>query len=347
MRLSEDMPYDVTSRRLAGLTDHVGFERLVTTLLARTGLNVRPLGGPSDRARDAVVGLYRSQGGEPLAVTISLNKDWKPKIRADLKRIHDHGFLPEKVIAVTNAVAGPKAQEELQAQVKRQYRVDLTIYERRWLVTQLHRRDNLDLLGEYLHLPPPRPRFFLDLSEFEKLLAGRGLLAGAFAGRGEELDELERVLTREGRSAILEAQGGYGKTRLALELARSGRSATPWFFIDYGMPFEADYLAEVEAGYDVTVLVDDAHRRTDLDRLLRALERRDPQPRLVFTVVGRPGVAADQANCECVGLRSGRIAVRLRRRHCGMTPKQTGTEVAFGRVVCRGAGVDLAHRLLA
>jgi len=29
-----------------------------------------------------------------------------------------------------------------------------------------------------------------------------------------------------------------------------------------------------------------------------------------------------------------------------MTPKQTGTEVAFGRAVCRGAGVDLAHRLL-
>ena len=43
-----------------------------------------------------------------------------------------------------------------------------------------------------------------------------------------------------------------------------------------------------------------------------------------------------------VGLRSGRIAVRLRRRHRGMTPKQTGTEVAFGRAVCRGAGVDLA-----
>jgi hypothetical protein len=264
--------------------------------LARA-LTCARLGGPSDRGRDAVVGLYRDHGGEPLAVTISLNKDWKPKIRADLKRIHDHGFQPEKVIAVTNAVAGPKAQEELQAQVERQYRIDLTIYERRWLVTQLHRRDNLDLLGEYLQLPPPRPRFFLDLSEFEKLLAGRGLLAAAFAGRGEELDELERVLTKEGRSAILEAQGGYGKTRLALELARSGRSATPWFFVDYGLPFEADYLAEVEAGYDVTVLVDDAHRRTDLDRLLRALERRDPQPRLVFTV--RPGHAPTVARALC------------------------------------------------
>ena len=40
----------------------------------------------------------------------------------------------------------------------------------------------------------------------------------------------------------------------------------------------------------MTVLIDDAHRRTDLDQLLRALEWRDPKPRLVFTV--RPGHAA-------------------------------------------------------
>jgi hypothetical protein len=259
------MPYDATGRRLAELTDDVGFERLVTTLLARTGLNVRPLGGPGDRGRDGVVGLYRSKGGEPLAVTISLNKDWKPKIRADLKRIHNHGFRPETVIAVTNAVAAPKVQDELQAQVKRQYRVELTIYEQRWLVTQLHRRDNLDLLGEYLHLPPPRPRFFLDLSEFEGLLGRRGLLAAAFEGRGEELDQLERLLTKEGQVIILEAQGGYGKTRLALELARSGRSATPWFFVDYGLPFEADYLAEVEAGWRLRSGVNGSGRRLRCD----------------------------------------------------------------------------------
>jgi Winged helix-turn helix len=48
-----------------------------------------------------------------------------------------------------------------------------------------------------------------------------------------------------------------------------------------------------------------------------------------------------------VGLRSERVAVRVRRRRCGRTPKQTGARVAFGRAVCRGASVDLAHRLLA
>jgi hypothetical protein len=284
-----DMSYDATRRGLEGLTDHVGFERLVTVLLARTGINVRPLGGPGDRGRDAVVGLYRAEGGEPLAVTISLEQDWRAKIRADLKRLHDAGFRPSTVISVTNRPAGPQAQAALQAQVKKQYGVDLTIYEQRWLVTQLHRRDNLGLLGEYLHLPPPRPRFFLDLAEFENLLEQRGLLAARFAGRREELDEVERLLADQGRAVIIEAPGGFGKTRLAVELARSGHS-TPWLFVDYGLAFQADYLAEVEAGYPVTVLIDDAHRRTDLDQLLRALERRDPKPRLACTV--RPGRAA-------------------------------------------------------
>ena len=134
-----------------------------------------------------------------------------------------------------------------------------------------------------------RPHFFLDLSEFEKLLEGRGLLAAPFAGRREELEEVERLLADQGRPVIIEAPGGFGKTRLAVELARSGRS-TPWFFVDYGPAFQTDYLAETEAGYPVTVLIDDAHRRTDLDQLLRALEQRDPKPRLVCTV--RPGQAA-------------------------------------------------------
>src|SRR5215218_2278629 len=115
------------------------------------------------------------------------------------------------------------------------------------------------------------------------------MLAAPCEGRAEEMEELERLLVEERRAVIVEADGGYGKTRLAFELARSGRSATQWFFVDRGLDFDLDYLAETEAGYDATVLMDDAHRRGDLEQLLRGLERRRPVPRLVFTV--RPGHA--------------------------------------------------------
>jgi hypothetical protein len=285
-----NVSYEETGRRVDALTDHQAFERLVTILLARTGLDVRPLGGSGDLGRDAVVGLYRSEAGEDLAITISLNASWAAKIRSDLERIHNQGLAPSTVISVTNRAASPRSQIALQRTVKKAHGVDLTIYDRRWLVTQMHLRENLDLRAEYLNLSAPRPRFFLDVGEFEELLQRRGMLAAPFGGRAEDMDELERLLEEDRRAVIVEADGGYGKTRLAFELARSGRSATQWFFVDRGLDFDLEYLAETEAGYEATVLIDDAHRRGDLEQLLRALERRQPIPRLVFTV--RPGHGA-------------------------------------------------------
>lgn len=250
---------------------------------------MRPIGGSGDRGRDAVAGLYRANRGEPLAVTISLNSRWGPKISADLKRLTDSGFQPTDVISITNRPTTEAARAKLQSAANRDHGINLTINDRGWLVMQLHRRDNLDLRSDFLNLAPSRPQVFLDLSEYENLLERRGLLESHFGGRQEQLDELERLLNVEGQAVVLEADGGVGKTRLAYELARSGRSATPWFFLDGDMPFDLDHLAELGAGYDATLLVDDAHRRSDLRQLLAALETRTPAPRLVFTV--RPGHA--------------------------------------------------------
>ena len=86
-------------------------------------------------------------------------------------------------------------------------------------------------------------------------------------------------------------------------------------------------------------------------RALRAPARQGRPPKLTpsssASSNGPYSLARDQAYCECVDLRSERVAVRIRRRRCGMTPKQTGATVAFGRAVCRGVGVDLTHCLLA
>jgi Restriction endonuclease len=96
--------YEETGRRVDALTDHQAFERLVTILLARTGLNVRLLGGSGDRDRDAVVGLRRADAGEDLAITISLNTSWAAKIRSDVELVHSQGFKPSTVISVTTPV---------------------------------------------------------------------------------------------------------------------------------------------------------------------------------------------------------------------------------------------------
>ena len=279
------MRYGDTSRALENLTDDRGFEKLGTLLLSRTGINVRPVGGSGDRGRDALVGLFRGDG-EDTAAAISLQEDWPAKLRADLRRMASHGLRHEAVIFITNRSASPTRQKELQEWATEAHGVDLTVLDQRWLVARLYRRENLDLRREFLGLEPPRPHLFLDLGEYEDLLAGRQLLDAQRAGREVEMSSLERRLA-EGNSVVLEAPGGFGKTRLVFELASSGESATPWFFVDAGLPFDLDFVAEAEDGYEVTVFVDDAHRRTDLGALLGGLERRVPRPRLVFAV--RPG----------------------------------------------------------
>jgi hypothetical protein len=219
------MSYNDTARALDQMTDHVAFERLVTLLLARTGIDVRPMGGSGDKGRDAVSGLYRAKGGEALAVTISLKEKWDSKIGADIDKITKADFKPRDVISVTNRPTSETKRSALQKAAAEDHKIDLTIHDVRWLVIQLHLRENLDLRGEFLQLPPPRPAFFMDVGEYAQLLERRGLVNSKFVGRDDELAELERLLA-EAVPVVLEAAGGLGKTRLAFELARSGKSTT-------------------------------------------------------------------------------------------------------------------------
>jgi hypothetical protein len=150
------MSYDETALALDTLTDHVAFERLATQLLARAGRDVRPIGGSGDRGRDAVSGLYRAKGGEELVVTISLKESWDSKIASDINKVVKAGFKPSEVISVTNRATSETKRSALQNKVAKDRKINLTIYDVRWLIVQLHLCDNLDLRSEYLHLPPPR-----------------------------------------------------------------------------------------------------------------------------------------------------------------------------------------------
>ena len=113
-------------------------------------MNLRHLGGSGDRGRDAVAGLYKSKGGEALAVAVSLEQDWAGKVRADLRRIKRNGLEPRSVVFVTNRKASPTKQTELQQWATKEHGVNLTIQDQRWLVTRLYLRENLDVRREFL-----------------------------------------------------------------------------------------------------------------------------------------------------------------------------------------------------
>jgi HJR/Mrr/RecB family endonuclease len=110
------MSYEAIAQALDAYTDHTRFEALTTQLLARLGIDLRPTGGSGDKGRDAVAGLYEAEGGEPLAVTISLERTWAAKIARDIDRITASGFRPNDVISVTNRPTSEATRSKLQTE---------------------------------------------------------------------------------------------------------------------------------------------------------------------------------------------------------------------------------------
>lgn len=282
------MTYIETSLALERMTDHPRFELMASTLLAREDPRIRPIGGASDRARDAVGGLFRFGEGEELICMFSLEDDWAAKIRRELDRIKQKGWSPKEVIAVTSQPTGNPTVNALQEQAGASG-IDLTVIGQKALAVKLETPANLDLREEYLGLPRPRHPFFLTPEEFAALLTSRGAsLETPHVGRADDFEAVGRAL-EERKSVMLEGDGGIGKSRLALELATLGGRSLDFFYAPDGMRFEADMISELGSGSEreVVVAIDDAHRREDLRSIVDALLRRDPPAGILL--IARPG----------------------------------------------------------
>jgi hypothetical protein len=278
--------FDDTRDALERYRDDERFEELSSRLLSQDEPRIRPLGGRGDRARDAVGGLYRLGKGEELVAMYSLRKDWDTKIDEELRRIDEFGWQPEHVIAVTNRALDRDKEKALQTKAAAKGWA-LTIHGQDWLANKLHLRDNLNLRTEYLGLARPEPDLFMPADDFRGLLEERGLVPVGFVARERELQAALGRLEPATATVVVEADGGVGKTRLVYEMSKRDRSERRWFFVPEGLPFQPSRLSELESGDEIVVVIDDAHRRTDLHALLAGLERRVPRPQLVL--IARPG----------------------------------------------------------
>ncbi len=272
-----------TAAALERMTDHAGFEDLVAVLMDDVEPGSIPLGGVADRGRDGA-----TINGKVIW-TISLAKNWQRKIRKDLERIVDNGFKPKRVFSVTNRRTSRRSEETLEAEAKK-LGIELTILGQKWLVAKLNHPDYLDLRSSALGLPRPRSRTFLTAAAYREMLDGRPHLSGldvGFVGRELELQRAREILAK-GPLLALAGAGGLGKTRLALELACG--EGGEWYFIDDAMRFEAEAISELVVSPKTTIVIDNAHRRSDLRQLLAALEGLDHPPRIVL--ISRPGFEA-------------------------------------------------------
>src|SRR5690349_20432012 len=93
---------DSTRATLETYDNPGGFEDLALILLQAIEPSFRGTGGPGDRARDGVGGLFRSHDDDEFVASISLEREWEKKIARELQRIAGFGWTPTTILAVTN-----------------------------------------------------------------------------------------------------------------------------------------------------------------------------------------------------------------------------------------------------
>jgi hypothetical protein len=147
-----------------------------------------------------------------------------------------------------------------------------------------------------------------------------------FVGRTDELKQLIAFVQGRHPVFLLSAPGGTGKSRLLLELAHAIERSTPnppvVRFIDAGVDWTPADVAALPT-VPTILIVDDAHRRPNLDRLLLACNQRNPEVR--FVVSCRPGaidiVRPHLAHLVIEGSANDTL-------HLGVLPKSAAHELA-------------------
>lgn len=137
--------------------DPRSFERLCTDLLYRNGYEeIVPVGGIHDRGRDAelITATGVGETGEIVFFQFSLQKAWREKLYAELKKVAEYGHHISSYVFVTSQGVSGKERDKLKAEVAKSYGWRLVVLDREWLRLQLE-EGHRDLAQKYLGIQLP------------------------------------------------------------------------------------------------------------------------------------------------------------------------------------------------
>lgn len=147
--------------------------------------------------------------------------------------------------------------------------------------------DTFTLAWRRAFLGPPGPLGFWETDEyFGALLDEANLFRHTWelVGRSEILRDLtEQISKGQARVLVLVGRGGIGKTRILRSLADAQKASRTVLFADDNVPITAESVEELPWTRPL-VIVDDAHRRDDLDPLIGRVRRNEERPTLVLAI---------------------------------------------------------------
>lgn len=153
-------------------TDPRAFERLCVDVLFRNGYrNIVPVGGMHDRGRDAEA-ANTHQGadtrGQIIFFQFSLQKNWKQKLRDELRKVAAEGHQIDRFVFVTTQEVSGRDRDRLKVEVREHYGWVLQILSREWLRLQLEEA-HPDLAARHLGVRLPAPQhIFASTFKFAK-----------------------------------------------------------------------------------------------------------------------------------------------------------------------------------
>lgn len=97
-------------------------------------------------AESWLYGYSDAAHNERWAFAISAKKDWKPKLKSDVKKIigtneeHNRGYT--KIFFITNQFVSDKKRAEAEDELRKEYKLDIRILDRTWLLDNTFKNDN-------------------------------------------------------------------------------------------------------------------------------------------------------------------------------------------------------------
>lgn len=281
------MLYETAQGALEQLTDDLVLERVALWVLRERYPSLRPTSATGDTGLDGYSrDLFKDE--IDVALWVSLQGTWSAKLTIELEKHKKHGRTAPAVFVMNRSTTEIKKGKE-RKRAKTEFGVDLEIVDLAELVTELE-SDSLRWVAEAeLGVRPRQPRALSTAEMYLERLSGTvpGMTA-ELHGTTETQDRLRTALGAEGpatRIVVVEGPGGSGKTRLAIETARSVATT---LVVPSGAPLTTEAFSEVGLDGPLILVVDDAHRSESLSAVAAMLaDPRFDQVRLLFTL--RPG----------------------------------------------------------